>query len=207
MKKAFFFLHLYAFILLAFRIYHTNSLFYGFMLWNLFLAYLPFYISNLITSKKLLWILFIIWLLFLPNSSYLITDLFHLNKGLKSPVWYDLLLLFTFSIIGIGYYFMSLIKIYHVIKNHYNIYIANSIIYCSIVLSCFGMYLGRYLRWNSWELFLQPKILLIDVITRITKPFEHPKTWGFTLGYSLLFIILFWFIKDIKIKATFAKEK
>lgn len=201
-------LSLYATLLVIYRIYYTNSLFYSFMLWNLFLAFLPFLISEIIPlcSKKLLWFFFPLWLLFLPNAPYLLTDIFHLQKGELMPMWYDLLMLLTFSITGMFLYFLSLLKMYVLISKIHSVTTANIILYGSIFLSSFGIYLGRYLRWNSWEILQNPTVLFQDVFNRIIHPENHLRTWGITIGYSILFVILFWFVKNIKINFTFAEN-
>ncbi len=197
----------YAILLVLIRIYLTNSIFYGFMLWNLFLAYMPFFIGKIpITSKKILFLAFPVWLLFLPNAPYLVTDIFHLQQGNLMPMWFDLLLLLSFSINGLLLYFTSLKNFYKKVAFLYNQQIATLLIYSSIILSSFGMYLGRYLRWNSWEIISQPDALFNDVVNRVIHPLNHPRTWGITIGYSILFGILFWYYKNLKISATFVKK-
>jgi uncharacterized membrane protein len=199
MKKSLIALNLYAISLVILRIQLTDSIFYGFMLWNLFLAFIPFFLSKQIHSKLSLWILFPIWLLFLPNAPYILTDIFHLKQGTEMPMWYDLLLILTFSFTGIVYFFASLKILYQKITKYYTKTVANTVIYLSIILSSFGIYLGRYLRWNSWEIIHKSNQMLSDIFTRICNPLEHPKTWGITIGYSILFGIVFRFIKNAKI--------
>ena len=173
------------------------------MLWNLFLAYIPFFIGKLpITSKKTLYLAFPVWLLFLPNAPYLVTDIFHLQQGNLMPMWFDLLLLITFSINGLLLYFTSLKMFYKRIVLLYNPNTANAVIYGSIILSSFGIYLGRYLRWNSWEIIKQPSQIFSDITNRIINPLNHPKTWGITIGYSVLFGIIFWFYKNSEIRIS-----
>ena len=196
-------LSFYAIALVLIRIYFTNSIFYGFMLWNLVLAYIPFYIGKLpITSKKILFVIFPVWLLFLPNAPYLVTDIFHLQQGNLMPMWFDLLLLLSFSIIGLLLYFTSLKMLYKKIAFFYNQNTANAVIYGSIILSSFGIYLGRYLRWNSWEIINQSSQIFNDIANRIINPLNHPKTWGITIGYSVLFGIIFWFYKNSEISIS-----
>ena len=83
------------------RVQITQNLSYTFLLWNMFLAVIPFMIAEYVkiqepeklTKTKL--ILFIIaWLLFLPNAPYIITDFIHLKTNTKMA-WYDLFMLFT----------------------------------------------------------------------------------------------------------------
>jgi uncharacterized membrane protein len=179
------------------------------MLWNLFLAYIPFLISKYIPiqPKIYLEIWLPVWLIFLPNAPYLLTDIFHLQKGTAMPMWYDLLLLITFSVNGMFLYFISLKKMHELIKTKYSVKTANIIIYTSIILSSFGVYLGRYLRWNSWEIIQQPFAIIQDVLHRLIYPNMHTRTWGVTIGYSILFGMIFWFLNNIKISTTFVKKE
>jgi len=209
MKKIIFYLSIYSVLLVVFRVFVTNSLFYVFMIWNLFLAFIPYFISSFIhhySSNKIIFF-FIPWLLFLPNAPYILTDLFHLQQGNLMPIWFDLLLLLTFSVTGMLLYFISLKQMYDVLAKKYSLSTSNFVIYSCIFLSSFGIYLGRYLRWNSWEIISHPIKLFQDILQRFINPLAHPKTWGITVGYSILFVILFWFIKNIKISFTFAENK
>jgi uncharacterized membrane protein len=67
-----------------------------------------------------------------------------------------------------------------------------------LFLGSFGIYLGRYLRWNSWDIIDQPLKLLYDIGDRFVNPFNHPRTWGVTLAMGLLLNMMFWSIKIIR---------
>jgi uncharacterized membrane protein len=103
--------------LLAIRIIKTGYLSYGFLAWNLFLAYVPYFISEwlskhpqmLASRVKLIAIVFI-WILFMPNSFYILTDLFHLNNMSKGDSWYDLTLILSFAWNGILFGILSIYK-------------------------------------------------------------------------------------------------
>ena len=110
----------FALSLVIIRIYFAKSIFYSFLIWNLFLAYIPLIISKLIIfsdSKLTTAILLPIWLLFLPNAPYIVTDLLHLthNKSAIS-IWYDALLITTFAIIGMHYFYQSI----YILQNYFN---------------------------------------------------------------------------------------
>ena len=93
--------------LLIFRISVTGQLNFIFLVWNLFLAYIPFGISTMMELKKKdidqwqFWVIAPMWLLFFPNALYILTDLFHLHKIAGMPEWFDLLLILTFAISGL----------------------------------------------------------------------------------------------------------
>ena len=190
-----FLLGLYSVALVAFRIYYTKSTFYLFMLWNLFLAIIPFVLSNLLQQKSnrlLFYVLFPVWLLFLPNAPYIITDLFHLRQGNLMPIWFDLLLISSFSVTGMFLFYISLNDMFLLLKSQFSSNFAWFLSVFVLFLSGFGIYLGRYLRWNSWDIIHKPQLLLHDVFTRIMHPTQHPKTWGITIGFGLFFLITFY---------------
>ena len=185
---------IYSLLLVVFRVYYTKSIFYLFMVWNLFLAIIPYVISKhlkQIKSKKTLYILFPVWLIFLPNAPYIITDFVHLHQGTQMPVWFDLVLILSFSITGMLLFFISLNNVFLLVEYHFSNKKAWFLSVFVLFLSSFGIYLGRYLRWNSWDIIHKPQFLLQDVLTRIIHPMHHPKTWGITFGFGFLFLITF----------------
>jgi uncharacterized membrane protein len=185
---------MYTLVLIVFRVFYTKSGFYLFLVWNLFLAIIPYLISNFLNNNKqkyMFYLLLPIWLLFLPNAPYIITDFFHLQQGILMPIWFDLLLISSFAVSGMLLFFLSLNDMFIVIKIRFSNRISWIITVSALFLSGFGIYLGRYLRWNSWEIIQQPKQLFQDIINPILHPFNHPKTWGITFGFGLFFFIIF----------------
>ena len=105
-------LSIYCILLMLLRIKIANSFFYLFLVWNLFLAYIPFGISTIIKqndaikeSKFKFWSLCFAWILFLPNAPYIITDFVHLQQGKLMPYWFDLLLISSFTVNGMVLFF------------------------------------------------------------------------------------------------------
>ncbi len=189
---------IYSILLIVFRVKVTNSFYYLFLVWNLFLAFISFGISYLIKlSPKLqkstfkFWSLFCLWLLFLPNAPYIITDLFHLEIGKAIPKWYDLLLIFSCAVNGFLLFFISINDMQQIIKRKLSNFKAWLITIIVIFLSSFGIYLGRFLRWNSWDIIQKPQSLFYDIANRFLNPSEHPRTWGVTIGFGIFFIISF----------------
>jgi uncharacterized membrane protein len=175
------------------------------MNWNLFLAFLPWLASSFITIKevksKLAHIsLIVAWALFFPNAPYILTDLFHLTDIHSAPIWYDLILILSYSWSGLLYGFLSLMDIEELLK----IYVKPSIVkYLSVsflFLSCFGIYLGRFLRWNSWDLISAPFGLFNDVYDRFVDPTAHSRTWGLTILLGFLLNIMYLTFKAMRRK-------
>ncbi len=184
---------LFCALLLTMRIKVTGSFFYLFLAWNLFLAFIPYSITLLVQSKKNwhhnTWILlpiFGVWLLFLPNTPYLITDLQHLRHTSQNIVWYDAMLLFSFAAYGLFIMTLTIQDMKRILSKK----IASKwfpFVLISIFILCgFGIYLGRFLRWNSWDILQNPMALFEDIIMRIRHPFTYSQTWIVTFGYACI---------------------
>ena len=95
----------FSFLLLYCRILKTGSFFYSFLVWNLFLACIPYLITCILQLTKIratiFWCSFIVWVLFLPNAPYLLTDFKHLKHHLSTVTWYDILLIASFALNGL----------------------------------------------------------------------------------------------------------
>ena len=192
---------LFSILLLFFRIHYTHSLFYGFLLWNLFLAFIPFVISihiSRLKNKIAQFILFPLWLLFLPNAGYIITDFLHLYQGKAMPIWYDFILILSFTITGMLFFFLSINEVFLYIKRQFSLKKAWFFTVFVFFLSSFGIYLGRYLRWNSWDIIYKPHFILYDISTRIIHPTHHPRTWMMTFSFGIFFSVLFFVLRKKK---------
>ena len=185
--------------LLIFRISITGQLNFIFLVWNLFLAYIPFGISTLMELKKRdidhwqFWVIAPIWLLFFPNAFYILTDLFHLHKIAGMPEWFDLLLILTFAISGLLLGLFSLRSMHKIVEKLHSKWVGITYVISSIILGSFGVYLGRFERYNSWDIFRMPLEITKEIANRILYPTEHPSTWGLTIGLSCLLAILYLF--------------
>lgn len=155
---------------------------YIFLIWNIFLAWVPFYISLIYTninlkSKISKLLLGFSWLAFYPNAPYIITDFIHLSKykfyenkphgevfTSNFVMWYDFFLISIFVIIGLVLAYISLSIMHkHIKKNFSDIY-GWLFIFTTSVLSGFAIYLGRFLRLNSWEIISSPLNLVSSII-------------------------------------------
>lgn len=170
------------------RYYFTDSRLFLFLNWNLFLAFIPWLLTQLtiITprierSKVAIFLLMVVWLLFFPNAPYILTDLIHLKHRSNVPMWFDLILILSFAWTGLMYGLMSLWEIERILGNYfkrkYVVFLSMGLLF----LSSFGVYLGRFLRWNSWDIITEPESIGQDLMERLINPFDHPSTWGVTL--------------------------
>ena len=186
--------------LLATRIVITGEPDYIFLAWNLFLAWIPFTISQNIQNVTGRWRIFFLiglWLLFLPNAPYIITDFLHLKLRPPVPYWYDILLLFSASLNGLLLGILSLLTVEKFLVNRYGNRLSGLLILSSFFLCAFGIYMGRWLRWNSWDILVNPFGIASDILERIVNPFDHFGTWSVTFLFGSFFYILFYSIKNI----------
>ena len=166
-------------LLIVFRVFYSERLMYLFFVWNLFLAGIPFGISAVLVRIKKKYIqrlLFIVWLLFFPNALYIVTDLQHLRERLPVPLWFDTILVFSAAINGLIMAYYSLQMIESFLRSKFNKIKTAMILSGCLFLSSFGVYLGRFLRWNSWDIVNNPMRLGLEIINRFLNPLEHPRT-------------------------------
>ncbi len=189
-------------LLFVFRVVYSGTLLFFFIPWNLFLAWLPLFFSSKISGTKINShnaIFFVLWLLFFPNAPYMITDLFHLEQREAVPLYFDLILLFTAAWNAL---LMGLLSFRNIETWLLRMYAASTVRIISVVcfLLCgFGIYLGRYLRFNSWHVITQPFDLLKEIAIRFIHPFEYPGTWAVTILFSVLMMIVYETLKQMAI--------
>ncbi len=180
--------------LVVVRMIKTEHYSFLFLFWNLFLAYLPVLFMKLIkpnTHKYLSFIFLMFSILFLPNSPYILTDLFHLKKALIAPLWFDLILILTFAITGFIYFIMAFDLILNKIRRSYSKKI-NLIAKPLLLLACsYGMYLGRYLRYNSWDIISSPIDLASGMINSVFNPNYYKETLSVTITFAVFLYLIF----------------
>lgn len=189
-------------LLLAARCLFTGKLYYLFLVWNIFLAWIPFAISSQFEKVKhsnacIQAILFCCWLAFFPNGLYIVTDLIHLEKESNVPKWFDAVLLFSSSVVGLMMAFISLYRVELFLKGRVHQKIHAVLIVLILFMGSFGVYLGRFLRWNSWDIISNPLQLFVSIGERIISPFEHVQTWSVTIILTIFFYLLYMSIKKL----------
>jgi uncharacterized membrane protein len=184
-------------LLVLFRVWFSGKMTMIFLFWNLFLGWLPLLFAVALfmldgSKKHWLWLglLFWGWLLFFPNAPYLLTDLIHLKTRPEMPLWYDLLLFFSFAWNGVVLGFTSLIIVHEFLDRRLHSSLSWLAILALLGLNSFGVYLGRFLRWNSWEVITAPLSLLSDV-NEIFLPSSPWRTIGFILTYTVFLLFAY----------------
>lgn len=186
--------------LVSFGLYVVGTIYYGssifwFLNWNLILAWLPllfaiWLVDWLKTKPWLSWpatLLTLLWLGFLPNSFYLISDFMHLNNILTSNPIYFAVLIFSFSFNGLMLGFLSLYLVHKELNKRLKNIQVFSIVSAVLLICSFAIYLGRYLRWSTWDVILNPFGVIFDVSDRIINPLTYNQTFQVT---ALFFVLL-----------------
>jgi len=186
--------------LLGLRVVKTRHFTHAWLGWNLFLAWLPVISAvmayHLTRSRRptgwaaALPIAFF-WLLFFPNAPYLLTDLVHLRPEGTVSFWYDILLLGTVVCVGVLLGVVSL-RLMQILVGEVFGYLASWVfVFVAIGLSGIGVYLGRFLRWNSWDFLTDPLTVLLLFWNGLCDPLAHVRTVGFAGMFSLCFLAVY----------------
>ena len=137
------------------------------------------------------------WLIFFPNALYIVTDLIHLEQESKVPKWFDAVLIFSSSVVGLMMAFISLHRAEKYLQQLFKRKIVAMLVGLLLFLGSFGVYLGRFLRWNSWDILSNPFQLIPSIAQLIISPLEHFETWGITFMLTALFYLLYIAIKKM----------
>lgn len=189
-----------------YRIYFTQKTFFIFLNWNLFLACVPLIVSSFLVSNELLAkskiafaVSLMVWILFFPNSPYIFTDLFHIKVRKIIPIWYDLVLILSFAFTGLMMGFVSLRQLLKVASQYFSQTFINVCVVLLFFISSYGIYLGRFLRWNSWDIINEPARLIYDMSDHVTNPAENASIWAMTLIMGIFLNMIYWSYKVIKL--------
>jgi uncharacterized membrane protein len=188
-------------VMLAARMAYSETSHYSFLVWNLFLAWVPLVFAAaaraLLTARRapnyaLIVLSAVVWLLFFPNAPYILTDFLHLGSmGDVVPGWYDVMLLTWFSWTGLMLGVASLRLVQEIVAGVVGRAAGWVFVALAAVLGSFGIYLGRFLRWNSWDAFRDPLSKADQLWSRVSDPSGNPRLVVFTLLFALLFLFVY----------------
>jgi len=180
------------------RMAYSDSGRYGGLVWNLFLAWIPFvlaYIAYALSWKRILLYFAIpvfafLWLIFFPNAPYILTDLQHLAVESKAaPVWFDVILLVWFSWTGMLLGLVSLYMMQEIVKRTFSHWIGWVFVLIMSGMSSIGIYLGRFVRWNSWDILQEPSEVAISILGLVIDP--SLRLLVFTFLFTLFFLFIY----------------
>jgi uncharacterized membrane protein len=187
----------------------TNATFI-FLIWNLFLAWIPYWISmrlyrmenqtSTISKISIGGILFL-WLLFFPNAPYIITDLMHLYKQRgEVPFWLDVMLILSFAWTGLMLGFASMFEVERFLQKRYTVWQSRILMVASIWLAGFGVYMGRFQRLNSWDVFTHPLKVVRWELHVLWNPIEYLDTLGVAIALSGFMMIGYFTLLVLNLK-------
>ncbi|HYG37868.1 MAG TPA: DUF1361 domain-containing protein [Cytophagales bacterium] len=195
---------LFSCFLISVRLILFRDWMYLFLVWNMFLAGLPLvfafmlrycqeHYKGMLPAKLLLAGL---WLLFFPNAPYIITDLIHLHKESNVPLWYDASIVFSSALTGLAMGLISLYLIHQILKENLNRWLSWFITGLFVGLGSFGIYLGRVLRWNSWDIVTRPFQLLQSAYETLFIPSAMAMTFVFSCMLAFVYLMFYSLIEQ-----------
>jgi uncharacterized membrane protein len=184
---------------LIFRFFYSGSYNYSNLLWNLFLAWLPYIFSMLASSiygnKPRRWWLItflgLLWLLFFPNAPYIVTDFYYLDPRPPVPLWFDISLIALFAFTGCFLAIASLRSIHIIIERVVGKVFGWLFALLSLGLASLGVYLGRFSRYNSWDLLFNAKPVFKEIVDNLFNPLENLSFIGFTMMFTTILLVCY----------------
>jgi uncharacterized membrane protein len=189
----------FALALFIARVLYSNTTHYKNLVWNLLLAWLPYLFSFVAITlhhlfPKKWWMIIVpgsLWLIFFPNAPYIVTDFLHLEERPFVPIWYDILLLAAFAWTGFFLAIASLRTMQVLVRHYLGGILSWMFALGALSLSGLGIYLGRFSRWNSWDLLFQPKEILRDVAIRLINPFDNLRFFAFSVLFTVFLLVCY----------------
>jgi uncharacterized membrane protein len=179
--------------LVVVRVAYTGVPNFTYLIWNLFLAWIPFVLAILLYDGRRrgmgpfgLAALGVLWLLFFPNAPYIFTDFIHLERDPLSPLWFDGVTIASFAAVGLLLGFGSLYLVQSVVRRALGTRLAWAVAGGALALGSVGIYVGRFVRLNSWDFVTSPRYVLWLVARRLADPFGNPKLLAVVLASTLL---------------------
>lgn len=181
----------------------NHSMSFSYLMWNLFLAWLPLVFTVFLERilRRKLWsswpalALTALWLIFLPNSFYMISDFIHIQEVQRVDLLYDVIMMTSFIFNGVILGYLSMYCVHRQLGERLRPRNTNIIIGLTFLLCSFAIYLGRDLRWNSWDVLVNPGGILIDLSDRFLNPTAYPLMFTTTFGFMVLlssFYVVLW---------------
>jgi uncharacterized membrane protein len=177
-----------------FGVLQNDEVVFTYLLWNLGLAWIPLVLVLLLerTLRTKLWsswlplLLTVLWLSFLPNSFYMITDFIHLNEFARADLLFDVVMFSSFILNGLLLGYLSVYVVHQELVNRLGRRTSALLVSGVLALASFAIYIGRDLRWNTWDVLFNPASVIFDVSDRILNPAAHPQLFSTTLSFFVL---------------------
>lgn len=186
--------------LFGLRVFVTGSHDYSFIPGNLALAWVSLLVIVVLAKrlKTTRWqsgqniLLTIVWLAFLPNAWYVLTDFIHVYPNGEISQLYDIVLISTLVFSGFAIGLTGLSLFYKEICRRYNPGTSILLTEAVILLSSFAVFLGRDLRWNTWDVLTNPGSVVVNVSDQVTDPLGNQRGLNVTILFFILISFLYW---------------
>ena len=183
---------LFCVALVVVRDVHTGTSDFHYLVWNLFLAWIPFVLAVIVYDRwrrrgagPTVLVLGALWLLFFPNAPYIVTDFVHLERGAAAPYWYDAVTIAAFAWMGVLLGFASLFLMQTAVRQWAGAFVGWLFALVAIGLGSLGIYLGRFLRLNSWDALEHPSVIPRLLHTVARDPFAYQEAVAVTVLFAL----------------------
>jgi len=178
---------------------HGFSGLYLYLLWNLFLAWIPFILS--------VWLVYMLhrknwsswgglalsagWLAFLPNSFYMISDFIHLPEVEPGQLLLSVVVftsfIYTGVLLGLGSLYLIHTELNKRLSNR-----SSAFVVAILLLACsIAIYIGRDLRWNTWDVLANPAGMLFDLSERLLHPTQYPQALAVIVPFFVLLLSMY----------------
>lgn len=188
----------------------NHSTEYWYLAWNLFLAWVPLglavWLATVLRTRD--WaewlppLIALLWLGFLPNSFYVISDFVHLQEVPRIDVVFDVAMLGSFAINGLLLGYISLFIVHQELRKRLTARLSNLLVALVLLMASFAIYIGRDLRWNTWDVFVNPAGLLFDISDRLMNAAVRPEVATTTLSFFVLlgstYVVIWYAIKVVR---------
>jgi uncharacterized membrane protein len=185
--------------LVAARVVYTETGRHLGLIWNLFLAWIPFilaYVAHAVSWRRI-WLYLVIpfvaflWLIFFPNAPYMLTDLQDLARASSgAPLWYDVIIVvwcsWTAMLLGV----VSLYLMQDIVMRTFGRVLGWTFVFVISGLSSFGMYIGRFVRLNSWDILQNPAETAMNILGLVIDPSRRLAAFTFLYAFFFLFVYL-----------------
>jgi uncharacterized membrane protein len=182
------------------RVGLSQKINFVFLIWNLVLAWVSYTLSTFVgsdTSRRKFIAIFIPWLLFFPNAAYLITDILHVDFRPPIPLWYDSVIFFIFAWLGVMLASLGLLRMHRFIENMYNKVWGMVFVTATASVTAFGIYLGRFERWNSWDVLHSPFEIFKNVINIFKSVPLSTEPLYFTFVFTVVILTTYYVVREV----------
>lgn len=146
-----------------------------------------------------------VWLAFFPNAPYMITDFMYLSwLGIDS--WYQIGIFMAFSLCGLYLAVASLYLVHTLVRGAFGFFAGWVVVWAAITVGGVGIFIGRFLRWNSWEVFTRPGELWDYAHGRLASPEDLIGPLAFSAMFSAMLAVFYFMFLAVRRSAASPEE-